>query len=68
VLRDYEVPIKLTYDPPSRREVSSSQPSPTGMIIHAVIAAARRREGSLRPVTRARTLAPARMQCPITAG
>src|SRR5262252_5978105 len=56
------------YDPPSRRAVSASQPSPTGMIIHAVMAATLRREGDLKPTLRARTLAPARRQCPISAG
>ena len=57
-----------SYDPASRRPISTSQPSPTGMIIHAAMAAARRREGDLRPTRRATTLAPARTHCPITAG
>ena len=38
-------------------------PSPTGMIIHAVMTAARRQEGKRRPATRTRTLTAARTQC-----
>ena len=37
------------------------------MIIHAAMTAARRQEGKLRPITRARTLAAASTECPILA-
>jgi len=54
----YELPIK---------RASGTQQSPIGMIIHAVMAAARRREGKLRPIARVRTLAAASTECPILA-
>jgi len=54
----YELPIK---------RASRTQPSPMGMIIHAVMAATRRQEGKLRPITRTRTLAAASTECPVLA-
>ena len=54
------------YEPLARRPASRNEATPAGMIIHAVIAAALRQPGRLRPAPSTTTLAPARAQCPMT--
>jgi len=47
------------YEPLARRPASRNQANPAGMIIHAVMTAARRQEGRLIPAPSTTTLAAA---------